>query len=956
MLLKRNINRISINYDTFILPATKSNTNINGGRPSCGLGLIYSKSISKYVKHLACPGSNRVQAIKVSTPADIFVFINVYLPTDPRVNNFDDTTLIQSLQDIQYILNQCGPDFKITVLGDLNSDLNRNTQFVNTVKNFMTSNNLVSLWDTFQCDFTYSQQQVRNGRSNVYYSALDHFFVNDNCAQVTENATVLHFGENLSNHEPIWMKSHSISSYDFMEGERQIPTNKPAWNKVNDEHINSYTTDLSEMLQNIIIPIEAISCNNLKCSCRDHITCIDQYVVEVTSAISDAVARNIPMTNHQMREGLLVGWNDMVKPYQTEAKFWHSVWLSYGKPQNNQVHEAMKFSRNQYHFAVRRAKNHEAAIRKDKFLNQCLNNKSNCIFKELKNQRKVNDKPNNIDGITGDHNIADKFKDTYEALYNVHNDKSEVTHILDDIDANIQATDLEEVHKITPALIKSLIDKMKSGKNDVEFDFRSDALKHGGHLLAAHISDIFRTFLTHGHITDFLLKCSLIPIPKDPSVSISDSSNYRAIAMSALLMKLYDMTMLELVQPQQHVSHFQYGFMKNISTTFCTWTVSESINYFSNRGGPVYACLLDLTKAFDRVKLSKLFHKLKDKVPMIHLRLLIYSYIKQQCCVRWGSKESDSFSISNGVRQGAASSPVLFSLYIDSLFQILEDSGYGCSIDHIYYGVCAYADDIVLLSPSRRGLQLMLNIAQDFCKEHGINISTNIDLSKSKTKCMAFNVPDEPVKISLNGVDIPWVSSYKHLGHLLHISEDWHHDLLLKRGAFIGGFHELQQELGVQHPDVMLKLVNTYNTCFYGSSLWDLNCESATKLWASWHRMLKCIYKLPFGTHRFIVNELCTIPHLRSMLCNRFLKFQNKLENCDKPQVQHLQKIQKYDLRSTYGRNCYNIKNGASHDDFVAIPRGEEWRVPLVHDIIDSNINGFIDEELKVILEYICVH
>ena len=112
------------------------------------------------------------------------------------------------------------------------------------------------------------------------------------------------------------------------------------------------------------------------------------------------------------------------------------------------------------------------------------------------------------------------------------------------------------------------------------------------------------------------------------------------------------------------------------------------------------------------------------------------------------------------------------------------------------------------------------------------------------------------MKISLNGVDIPWVSSYKHLGHLLHVSEDWQHDLMLKRGAFIGGIHELQQELGLQSPDVLLKLVHTYVTCFYGSSLWDLNCQGSEKLWASWHVMLKCVFKLPFGTHRYTVNAL----------------------------------------------------------------------------------------------------
>ena len=74
---------------------------------------------------------------------------------------------------------------------------------------------------------------------------------------------------------------------------------------------------------------------------------------------------------------------------------------------------------------------------------------------------------------------------------------------------------------------------------------------------------------------------------------------------------------------------------------------------------------------------------------------------------------------------------------------------------------------------------------------------------------MHFNTHMHPLNISLNGRDLPWVSSYKHLGHLLHDSEDWDHDLLLKRGTFIGGFHELQQELGLQDSSVMLRLVNT---------------------------------------------------------------------------------------------------------------------------------------------------
>ena len=81
-------------------------------------------------------------------------------------------------------------------------------------------------------------------------------------------------------------------------------------------------------------------------------------------------------------------------------------------------------------------------------LNHCLNNNSNCIFKELKNARKAKERPNNIDGVTGDKNIADKFKENYEALYNVHDDKTEVNKILADINTNIRESDVEEVNKL----------------------------------------------------------------------------------------------------------------------------------------------------------------------------------------------------------------------------------------------------------------------------------------------------------------------------------------------------------------------------------------------------------------------------------------------------------------------------------------------------------------------------
>ena len=106
----------------------------------------------------------------------------------------------------------------------------------------------------------------------------------------------------------------------------------------------------------------------------------------------------------------------------------------------------------------------------------------------------------------------------------------------------------------------------------------------------------------------------------------------------------------------------------------------------------------------------------------------------------------------------------------------------------------------------------------------------------------------------------------------------------------------------------------------------------------------KCVYS--------IANTLY-IPHQNA--CRRFIKFQNILANCEKSQVKHLQLIQRSDPRSTYGRNCLQIKEEAVHDSFVAVPVDEEWRIQIVRDILDSKIPGFTSGELDVILKDICV-
>ena len=66
--------------------------------------------------------------------------------------------------------------------------------------------------------------------------------------------------------------------------------------------------------------------------------------------------------------------------------------------------------------------------------------------------------------------------------------------------------------------------------------------------------------------------------------------------------------------------------------------------------------------------------------------------------------------------------------------------------------------------------------------------------------------------------DLPWVD---HWPHKCPGNGSLTHDLMDKKGTFIGKFHGLLQEFGYIDSSVMMKIVHIYVTSFYGSQLWD---------------------------------------------------------------------------------------------------------------------------------------
>jgi len=188
----------------------------------------------------------------------------------------------------------------------------------------------------------------------------------------------------------------------------------------------------------------------------------------------------------------------------------------------------------------------------------------------------------------------------------------------------------------------------------------------------------------------------------------TDSGNYRGIALGSLLGKVFDLLLLDRYSDRLVTSQLQFGFKARRSTNMCTMVLKETISYYITHKSSVYCTILDATKAFDRVKYTKLFRLLMGRhLPPVVLRVLLFMYTHSIARVSWNGCVSRQFSVSNGVKQGGVLSPVLFCVYFDGLLCKLNDAGYGCYIGRAFAGVLAYADDIVLLAPSASAMRKM---------------------------------------------------------------------------------------------------------------------------------------------------------------------------------------------------------------------------------------------------------
>ena len=117
------------------------------------------------------------------------------------------------------------------------------------------------------------------------------------------------------------------------------------------------------------------------------------------------------------------------------------------------------------------------------------------------------------------------------------------------------------------------------------------------------------------------------------------------------MLKLLDMVVVILEGNKLSFSELQFAYQSSSSTATCSWAATTVIEYFNRAGRPVFGAAMDMTKAFNMVEWNKMFSILvKRQVGFIFLRVMLYIYSNQKCCLKWSGTISNLFTVSNGVR------------------------------------------------------------------------------------------------------------------------------------------------------------------------------------------------------------------------------------------------------------------------------------------------------------------
>ena len=303
-------------------------------------------------------------------------------------------------------------------------------------------------------------------------------------------------------------------------------------------------------------------------------------------------------------------------------------------------------------------------------------------------------------------------------------------------------TNVDELKKI---IVKSGI--KTSPKDPIPHSVVNDNLDM---LLPVWVKMINKSLAT-GDFDGVLKEAVVDPLIKGYGLESDLKKNYRPISKLQFLSKLIERVVLSRLNV--HMDRIgcalpnQYGYKSGYNTESLIIKVTNDLLIASDAKTATVLLLLDLSAAFDTIDKGKLMQILHSEIKIGGNALKwFYSYLFGRTQkVRIGNELSEEVILEFGVPQGSVLGPILFNIYICSLYSHVESLGFsikGFADDHQVYASFTPEFQYNMLTANLR------NIISNIYKWMNTYF---LKLNPEKTQIIVFGPSDILDRITIHG-------------------------------------------------------------------------------------------------------------------------------------------------------------------------------------------------------------
>lgn len=730
------------------------------GRTPGGIAFIVNSELNSTCTFI----SRNIGILKINKLAIIGVYLAYKDSTDTKSSEMqfelECNLLRESINDLE------NNGYEVIIMGDFNVDFAKPHKHNKILIQMMNMYNLapVDIYKPQEVSCTY----LKKCGDGWNKSWIDHVLIKKQLFNAIDNCAIAEDPTNRSDHHAIITIYNLKCSKTFKSSHRkEDPLKSIKINWKDPEQVEVFKEKVRNGLAALESEMNAITKEQDKIKLKLKLTIL---LKNISNCLIDATRKTANFFKHtkcksKVKRKFNSWWDDECQKLFSLVQKWY---LAY--KETDFVNE---FYRKKYHEA-------KTNFRARKRFNMRLKREYNLLrisklFKTTSDKfwREINKLQRERQSI--DIKIKD-IEDLYKNLFNTTNK----TNTLNDAKVKEKVDDYVNTYgvvnfnvKINEEKIIDYISQLETGKAVGISGVTNEMVIHSLCTdLTKMLAKFFSVCISNSVVPSLFNICIIKPLIKNASKPSNSLDNLRPVAVSDCISNMFESVILERLTSQIPDKDKQFGFKPESSCHHAMFVLRQAVKAAKYENKKVFACAIDVSKAFDRVNRDHLWLKLIKYEVDAPFVLSLRAYYNEALMLVLNNEEcSSAFRTTVGVRQGGVVSPKLFSVYMDELVDLITNCESGTFIGEIKIDIILYADDILLLARTMDELQEQLKIVENY------GVMNDIKFNAAKTNFIVFNQESKALNdrdgvptVKLDNQTLIQVKEMRYLGY--HVTED----------------------------------------------------------------------------------------------------------------------------------------------------------------------------------------